>query len=49
MAHPAYKESPWSTIRLHASNSLAAKDVPSSAQGGPKAKKVKSDRMEVEH
>ncbi|CAD6583892.1 MAG: hypothetical protein TREMPRED_003672 [Tremellales sp. Tagirdzhanova-0007] len=29
MQHPEYRKDPWATIRLHASNSVAAKDAPS--------------------
>lgn len=47
MQHPEYRKDPWATIRLHASNSVAAKDVRSvDVENGNRVNEIAMDGLE---
>lgn len=48
MKHPAYKDNPWATIRLHASNSIATKPLPGAGKPAGRTKLGPADGMDVE-
>ena len=42
--HPEFKKDPWATIRVHAGNSVAAKEV-TAPEPGLSARRIKADAM----